>query len=796
MSFSTLSLSRKIGTMAGFLIFMILFMAWYGYASLVTLRRGTEQMALGNSVNTLLLQARRHEKNLLIRGGSEFVEKVGSSLDEGERKLSELKAGIDNSALQSLLNVFDESVKSYRDNFIELGNLVGRKFVGDEEIASLVAEIRDVSSRTLVAAGKFRKNLLMEFLEEVNSEALAEALAEAGAEISAARKKLAENAVDSETARKKARVFERAAGLTLIFDEFVSLQALSLEMATRPDADFGGDWRGIRDSLDGSISIWTNKYSRDCGSSSEDYLKSFLKSFQEYCSLVGKYLETHYPEDLAGSVVCGAGAFKALSALSRESVAEFRQISDSLFSADAFIDADSSPLAEPLSLNEPLSLADLLSAARERATEKGDKIAGIQDLLNSVDPMILSLSSEVERMRGIASAKKTEDGREGLDELAESVMKSRGLIRRLDGSAAGEMALLLGKLLDLTDSFSVKLRKLVKEREEFEGKLAKLDRGMVESARNAHASIEEFLGKLNSINLEVMSKILDWLAVAAVFSLIVGSLLAFFIIRWVVGALSQVAEGLDSAAGQVESASRQVSDSSETMAQGAGEQAEGIEKMTLALETLSAVTRENALTAGQAREVSREASRGADRGVVAVEELSGAMALIMKSSDETSKILKTIEVIAFQTNLLALNAAVEAARAGEAGRGFAVVAEEVRSLARRSSQAAGNTADLIGESIANTARGVQVSDDVAAILKDICDAVARVTGLIDQVSRASEVQSAEIGDISMEMSRTRDVTQASAASSEQSAAASQELSAQARDLAGMVDSLLDVIRGG
>ena len=94
---------------------------------------------------------------------------------------------------------------------------------------------------------------------------------------------------------------------------------------------------------------------------------------------------------------------------------------------------------------------------------------------------------------------------------------------------------------------------------------------------------------------------------------------------------------------------------------------------------------------------------------------------IKASSDETAKIVGTIDEIAFQTNLLALNAAVEAARAGEAGKGFAVVAEEVRNLAQRSAEAAKTTANLIEESVRNSEDGVKVTQEVGNILNEIAE---------------------------------------------------------------------------
>jgi len=169
----------------------------------------------------------------------------------------------------------------------------------------------------------------------------------------------------------------------------------------------------------------------------------------------------------------------------------------------------------------------------------------------------------------------------------------------------------------------------------------------------------------------------------------------------------------------------------------------------------------------------------------AMKRMATAINEIKTSSDNTAKILKTIDDIAFQTNLLALNAAVEAARAGEAGKGFAVVAEEVRNLAMRSADASKNTADMIEESVKNAESGVKITEDVAAALSKTVESSTKVSDLIAEIAAASNEQA--LGEqVNTAVAQMNTVTQQNAANSEESASAAEELSSQAAELANMV----------
>jgi methyl-accepting chemotaxis protein len=246
--------------------------------------------------------------------------------------------------------------------------------------------------------------------------------------------------------------------------------------------------------------------------------------------------------------------------------------------------------------------------------------------------------------------------------------------------------------------------------------------------------------------------------------------------------LSQVSASAD----QVDSASGQISSGSQTLAQGASEQAASLEEIASSLAEVGSMTSQNAANAQEARGMA-EGTRAAMReGVESMERLSAAIDRIKDSSDETAKIVSTIDEIAFQTNLLALNAAVEAARAGESGKGFAVVAEEVRSLAQRSADSAKETSRLIEESVGNAESGVSLNREVLSNLEKVSKQVEKVSEVMGEIAAASEQQNGGIEQISIGVDQLNTVTQKNAANAEESASAAEELSAQAAELQALV----------
>lgn len=254
----------------------------------------------------------------------------------------------------------------------------------------------------------------------------------------------------------------------------------------------------------------------------------------------------------------------------------------------------------------------------------------------------------------------------------------------------------------------------------------------------------------------------------------------------IIKAFNEVLNDINGAASQVASGSRQVSDSSQALSQGSTEQASSIEELTASMEQIATQTKQNAVNATQANQLTLSAKEDAVKGNEQMKGMLKAMGDINESSANISKIIKVIDEIAFQTNILALNAAVEAARAGQHGKGFAVVAEEVRNLAARSASAAKETTVLIEGSIKTVEGGTKIANDTAEALNKIVEGVAKAATLVGEIAEASNEQATSISQVNQGVIQVSSVTQTNSATSQESAAASEELSSQAEILKEMV----------
>jgi methyl-accepting chemotaxis protein/methyl-accepting chemotaxis protein-1 (serine sensor receptor) len=288
---------------------------------------------------------------------------------------------------------------------------------------------------------------------------------------------------------------------------------------------------------------------------------------------------------------------------------------------------------------------------------------------------------------------------------------------------------------------------------------------------------------------------LTGVVVGVALTILMAVAVAHLITRSTTAVLGEAVGTLRQGAEQVASASGQVAVASQSLSQGATEQAAALEETSASMEEMASMTRQNAENSLQAATLIETVDAKVRQSNDALEGMVSSMAAIKDSSDKISRIIKTIDEIAFQTNILALNAAVEAARAGEAGMGFAVVADEVRSLAQRSAQAAKDTASLIEESISTSSQGGARVQRVADSITGITDAVTEVKNLVQSVSAASQQQSQGIAQVAHAVTQMEQVTQTTAATAEESAAASEQLSAQAKAAMGVVDELDALVRG-
>ncbi len=305
---------------------------------------------------------------------------------------------------------------------------------------------------------------------------------------------------------------------------------------------------------------------------------------------------------------------------------------------------------------------------------------------------------------------------------------------------------------------------------------------------------DEFMD--TSKSLETSAKrsnvfLLSVLAVSLAAAVLIWLITAKRIVKPIVG----IIEGLNDSADKVSCASGQISASSQSLAQGASEQAASIEESSASLEQMSSMTKNNAENAAQADKLMKKTNQVVGAAKESMQELTTSIREIALASEETSKIVKTIDEIAFQTNLLALNAAVEAARAGEAGAGFAVVADEVRNLAMRAADAAKNTAGLIEGTIrkSQSGSGLVVKTNEAFI--EVTQSSTKVGELVAEIASASIEQAQGIEQVNNSVAEMDKVVQQNAAQAEEVASASEELLTQAEQMKTMVNGLILAVEG-
>lgn len=310
--------------------------------------------------------------------------------------------------------------------------------------------------------------------------------------------------------------------------------------------------------------------------------------------------------------------------------------------------------------------------------------------------------------------------------------------------------------------------------------------------------VSAYVDELQEVDSKIRNTFWKQMVMIVVFTgiiLFVALVFWFLLARRLTSQIMDLSNLLNESANQVDTASEHLAGSSQDMASQVSSQASSLEETSASLEEISSHVQESAANSEEAKNKILEIQNATEQSSIAVTELHQAMSAIKKSSDETAKIIKTIEEVAFQTNLLALNAAVEAARAGEAGRGFAVVAEEVRNLAQRSALAAKETAELLKQSQMNVSKGAEVTEKVFSAIQTITESVQKTVTLITEISTASIEQAQGIEQINLALSSINEVSQNISATSEETASTAEELSAQAIQLKNAVNALYTIIRG-
>ena len=244
---------------------------------------------------------------------------------------------------------------------------------------------------------------------------------------------------------------------------------------------------------------------------------------------------------------------------------------------------------------------------------------------------------------------------------------------------------------------------------------------------------------------------------------------------------------IKNASDEIGSGSEQLANAATDLAEGCTIQAEKITEVSHAIDDMEKIMEEKTKEAEETVVISTNAGKVLVESNNKMNELKQAIGEINRCSEEIETIIGVIEDIAGQTNLLSLNASIEAARAGEAGRGFAVVAEQVKNLAEQSTEAVGQTTQLIHNTREAVGKGILISDEAVENMNEVMIGAGEATRKMSLMAETMKQEADGMRKINDNVAKVAEIVDNNSAASQETAAVSEEQSAQVQTMVHMME---------